>query len=204
MLLNTFRTNLQISIQEMLPNAYETLLTAQKGEIRGCQDSFKKLYNGSLSATQHSIILLNYLPHHHSHNFSHNSTSPPTAAMFVKMNLFAVLLAIPAVLAAPAAEAKAAGKQVLACACANEAGETKIDGYCPYIAGRNVDVDGQDYVSVVCSRPWRTSITDNIMRSASLPPHGQSTWIPASHLHSALATTLATPTPCARPSLFAH
>ncbi|KAF5543548.1 hexose transporter 2 [Fusarium phyllophilum] len=53
-----------------------------------------------------------------------------------------VLLALPAVFAAPAAEAVG---QVKACACANDAGETRIGGYCPYIAGSNVNVDGQDY-----------------------------------------------------------
>lgn len=62
-------------------------------------------------------------------------------------NLFAIVLAIPAIMAAPTAEARVAGRQVQACACANAAGETKIDGYCPYIAGSNVNVDGQNYVS---------------------------------------------------------
>ncbi|TVY67589.1 hypothetical protein Focb16_v002240 [Fusarium oxysporum f. sp. cubense] len=59
------------------------------------------------------------------------------------MNIFlTILLALPAVFAAPAAKA---GRQVKACACANDAGETQIGGYCPYIAGSNVNVDGQDY-----------------------------------------------------------
>ncbi|KAJ4012580.1 hypothetical protein NW752_008285 [Fusarium irregulare] len=60
-------------------------------------------------------------------------------------SLFTIILAAPAIMAAPTAEAKVAGREVLACACANAAGETKIDGYCPYIAGSNVEVDGQDY-----------------------------------------------------------
>ncbi|CAG7557452.1 unnamed protein product [Fusarium equiseti] len=60
-------------------------------------------------------------------------------------NLFAIILAIPAIMAAPTAEAKVAGRQVQACGCANAAGETIIDGYCAYIAGGNVDVDGQKY-----------------------------------------------------------
>ncbi|QPC80241.1 hypothetical protein HYE68_010993 [Fusarium pseudograminearum] len=65
--------------------------------------------------------------------------------MFSTMNLFTFVLAIPAVLAAPATEAKAAGKQVVACACANAAGQTKLDGYCQYIAGGHVNLDGQSY-----------------------------------------------------------
>ncbi|EKJ71013.1 hypothetical protein FPSE_08798 [Fusarium pseudograminearum CS3096] len=65
--------------------------------------------------------------------------------MFPTMNLFTLVLAIPAVLAAPATEAKAAAKQVVACACANDAGQTKLDGYCQYIAGGHVNLDGQSY-----------------------------------------------------------
>jgi hypothetical protein len=59
-------------------------------------------------------------------------------------NFLAIILALPAVFAAPAAKA---GRHVKACACANDAGETQIGGYCPYIAGSNINVDGQDYVS---------------------------------------------------------
>ncbi|KAG8361563.1 hypothetical protein FVEN_g939 [Fusarium venenatum] len=65
--------------------------------------------------------------------------------MFSTANLFTILLAIPAVLAAPAPEAKAAAKQVTACACANDAGQTKVEGYCQYIAGGIVILDGQNY-----------------------------------------------------------
>ncbi|KAF4945618.1 hypothetical protein FGADI_11799 [Fusarium gaditjirri] len=57
-------------------------------------------------------------------------------------NFLAILLALPAVFAAPGARA---GKQVKACACANDAGQTQISGYCQYIAGSSVDVDGQQY-----------------------------------------------------------
>lgn len=63
-----------------------------------------------------------------------------------------ILLALPTAFAAPAAKA---GRQVKACACANAAGQTKIDGYCPYIAGSNVNVDGQDYVSYLHPSPLR-------------------------------------------------
>lgn len=67
---------------------------------------------------------------------------------------FAVLLALPAVMAAPApasapdAAVAAAGKQVTACACANAAGDTRVDGYCQYIAGGIVKLDGKDFVSI--------------------------------------------------------
>ncbi|KAF5664675.1 hypothetical protein FHETE_6946 [Fusarium heterosporum] len=59
-------------------------------------------------------------------------------------NLFSVMLALPVVLAAPTTAEKA-GKQVQACACVNDAGEHRISGYCQYIAGSNVKVDGKDY-----------------------------------------------------------
>lgn len=64
------------------------------------------------------------------------------------MKLFAIVLAIPAILAAPAPEAQVAAKQVKACACANEAGVTRASGYCQYIAGSVVKIDGQDFVSI--------------------------------------------------------
>ncbi|RGP62608.1 hypothetical protein FSPOR_9187 [Fusarium sporotrichioides] len=65
--------------------------------------------------------------------------------MFSTINLFTILLAIPAVLTAPAPDVKAARKEVLACACANDAGQTNVSGYCQYIAGGIVKLDGQDY-----------------------------------------------------------
>ncbi|SPJ72224.1 uncharacterized protein FTOL_01952 [Fusarium torulosum] len=64
---------------------------------------------------------------------------------------FAVILALPAVMAAPApasapnAAVAAAGKQVTACACANAAGDTRVNGYCQYIAGGIVKLDGKDF-----------------------------------------------------------
>lgn len=67
---------------------------------------------------------------------------------------FAVLLALPAVMAAPAPASApdgavaAAGKQVTACACANAAGDTRVNGYCQYIGGGIVKLDGQDFVSI--------------------------------------------------------
>ncbi|CAG1980323.1 unnamed protein product [Fusarium graminearum] len=82
--------------------------------------------------------------------------------MFPTMKLFALVLAIPAVLAAPATETRAAGKQVLACACANAAGQTKLDGYCQYIAGGHVNLDGQSYVSIHHPSPLQIPIANNL------------------------------------------
>jgi hypothetical protein len=42
-----------------------------------------------------------------------------------------------------------AGRQVRACACVNDVGETQMGGYCPYSAGSNVNVDGRDYVDYI-------------------------------------------------------
>lgn len=65
---------------------------------------------------------------------------------------FTVLLALPAVMAAPApasdAAVAAAGKQVTACACSNAAGNTQVYGYCQYIGGGIVKLDGQEFVSI--------------------------------------------------------
>lgn len=118
-------------------------------------------------------------------------------------SLFTIILAAPAIMAAPTAEAKVAGREVLACACANAAGETKIDGYCPYIAGSNVEVDGQDYVSQLRLDLLNWNANKNTY-SASLPLHGRSTWTLASQMISALATTLGTLRVFARPFQFAR
>jgi hypothetical protein len=67
---------------------------------------------------------------------------------------FAVILALPAVMAAPAPASApdvaiaAAGKQVTACACSNTAGDTRVSGYCQYIAGGIVKLDGKDFVNI--------------------------------------------------------
>ncbi|KAH6951987.1 hypothetical protein HG530_012499 [Fusarium avenaceum] len=62
---------------------------------------------------------------------------------------FANLLALTAVMAAPApasdAAVAAAGKQVTACACSNAAGDTQVYGYCQYIGGGIVKLDGQEF-----------------------------------------------------------
>ena len=118
-------------------------------------------------------------------------------------SFFAIILAVPTIMAAPTAEAKVAGREVLACACANAAGETKIDGYCPYIAGSNVEVDGQDYVSYFWSDLLNWG-ANNLIYSASLPLHGRSTWRLASQMISAPATTLGTPRVFARLFQFAR
>ncbi|OBS22762.1 hypothetical protein FPOA_09090 [Fusarium poae] len=84
--------------------------------------------------------------------------------MFSTTNLLTILLAIPAVLAAPATEAKAAAKQVKACACVNAAGQTgAVDGYCQYIAGGIVNLDGQKYCfpGAVWSEHMDTTYTDD-------------------------------------------
>lgn len=78
---------------------------------------------------------------------------------------FTILLALPAAFAAPAYKA---GRQVKACACANAAGQTKIDGYCPYIAGSNVNVDGQDYVSYPSPESTTTQSAPGVFPSSSI------------------------------------
>ncbi|KAH7240264.1 uncharacterized protein BKA55DRAFT_693795 [Fusarium redolens] len=60
-------------------------------------------------------------------------------------SFFTVLLAIPAIMAAPAPAPDQTAKQVVACACANDAGDTNVSGYCQYIAGSIVKLDGHDF-----------------------------------------------------------
>jgi hypothetical protein len=124
--------------------------------------------------------------------------------MFSTTNLLTILLAIPAVLAAPATEAKAAAKQVKACACVNAAGQTgAVDGYCQYIAGGIVNLDGQKYVNITFSNPLPRSIANDIICSVSLGPFGQSTWIPPIQMTFVLPTTVPSPRVIARLPLFA-